>query len=214
MTNSALRLSRNWGSKRIRAFRSVWSPELEAFAAFTAKAKMRSFGWSILPINEIIKIQLFSLVKMARSRLVLVSSQWEYNPLGQNLLLTYQDSSSTRLPRIIWREVLRNDSSFLFTRVGNYSYIDMVFLTWNRIGQVLTSGSEFSWLAFPCYRPHEHFSPAPSALMRCDQKAANVAIARFIPLIIGGIIGYASWAVTKQLCSEFLPILVRDSREC
>lgn len=41
--------------------------------------------------------------------------------------------------------------------------------------------------------------------MRCDQKAANVAIARIIPVILGGIVVYASYAVTKQLCSEFLP---------
>ncbi|KAK2754398.1 palmitoyltransferase pfa5 [Arachnomyces sp. PD_36] len=40
--------------------------------------------------------------------------------------------------------------------------------------------------------------------MGCDQKAANVAVARIIPVILGGMIGYASWVVTKKLTIDYL----------
>lgn len=37
----------------------------------------------------------------------------------------------------------------------------------------------------------------------CDEKVANLAVARAIPVIILGIIIYGCYAVTKPLCSEF-----------
>ncbi|EEH21677.2 hypothetical protein PABG_03893 [Paracoccidioides brasiliensis Pb03] len=40
--------------------------------------------------------------------------------------------------------------------------------------------------------------------MACDQKAANRAVARVIPVILGLIIIYACWVFTKSLCIDYL----------
>lgn len=38
--------------------------------------------------------------------------------------------------------------------------------------------------------------------MACDQKAANRAASRVIPVFVVGIIGYGAFVFTKPLCSK------------
>lgn len=40
--------------------------------------------------------------------------------------------------------------------------------------------------------------------MACDQKAANLAVSRIIPVVLGGLIGYACYFFTKPFCSRLL----------
>ncbi|PGH27814.1 hypothetical protein AJ80_00602 [Polytolypa hystricis UAMH7299] len=40
--------------------------------------------------------------------------------------------------------------------------------------------------------------------MACGQKVANLAVARIIPLFLGGLIIYGCWAFTKPLCIDYL----------
>ncbi|KAH0553441.1 hypothetical protein GP486_006490 [Trichoglossum hirsutum] len=44
------------------------------------------------------------------------------------------------------------------------------------------------------HRPHLR------VMTRCDDKIANVWAARFIPLLLAGIVGYVSWVVVKLVC--------------
>ena len=39
-------------------------------------------------------------------------------------------------------------------------------------------------------------------LMAFDQKAANLWVARFIPLILIGIVGYVTWVVVALVCGK------------
>lgn len=39
-------------------------------------------------------------------------------------------------------------------------------------------------------------------MVSCDQKAANVWVARIIPVILIGIVSYASWVVVARICGK------------
>jgi len=39
--------------------------------------------------------------------------------------------------------------------------------------------------------------------MACDQKAANLWVARFIPVVLVGIVGYATYVVVVLVCGAY-----------
>jgi ABC-type Na+ efflux pump permease subunit len=40
-------------------------------------------------------------------------------------------------------------------------------------------------------------------MAQCDVKKVNIVTAKVIPVILLGVIGYASWVVIRILCSTF-----------